>query len=185
MKKRFVLILLLLAQFLVFSFSLACFVDSTLPMKKRTVLGKYVMAGQAFEKYSQDPARVHILDVRTLGEYVFVGHPPMAVNIPLLFLKPGITLMNRPVMAANENFVAQVMERFRKTDTILAICRSGGRSAAAVNTLAKAGFTAVYTITDGFEGDRDNNGERTVNGWKNSGAPWTTTLDSSLVYKGF
>ncbi len=182
MKKR--LVVLVLAQFLVFSFSLACFADSTLPRKKRTVLGKYVTASQAYGKYSQDPDTVHILDVRTIGEYVFVGHPTMAVNIPLLFLKPGVTLMNRPVMPANEKFVAQVTERFRKNDTILAICRSGGRSAAAVNTLAKAGFTEVYTITDGFEGDRDMNGERTVNGWKNSGAPWTTQLDSSLVYKG-
>jgi rhodanese-related sulfurtransferase len=182
MKKR--LVVLLLAQFLVFSFALACFADSTLPRKKQTVLGKYVTAGQAFEKYAQDPARVHIIDVRTLGEYVFVGHPSMAVNIPLMFLKPGVTLKNKPVMPANEKFVAQVMERFQKTDTILAICRSGGRSAAAVNTLAKAGFTDVYTITDGFEGDKDNDGERTVNGWKNSGAPWATKLDSSLAYKG-
>ncbi|MBI9089423.1 MAG: hypothetical protein JEZ12_09405 [Desulfobacterium sp.] len=182
MKKR--LMVLLFAQFLVFSFSLACFADSTLPRKKQTVLGKYVTAGQAYEKYTRDPAKVKILDVRTIGEYVFVGHPPMAVNIPLLFLKPGITLMNRPVMSVNENFVGQVMKRFQKTDTILVICRSGGRSAAAVNKLAKAGFTDAYSITDGFEGDKDKTGQRTVNGWKNSGAPWTGKLDSARVYKG-
>lgn len=182
MKKR--LIVLLLAQFLVFSFSQACSADLTLPRKKQTVLGKYVTASQAYDKYAQDPDKVKILDVRTIGEYLFVGHAPMAVNIPLLFLKPGVTLMNRPVMAANENFVAQVMERFRKTDTILVICRSGGRSAAAVNKLAKAGFTDACSITDGFEGDKDKNGQRTVNGWKNSGAPWTTKLDSDLAYQG-
>lgn len=34
------------------------------------------------------------------------------------------------------------------------MCRSGGRSAAAVNLLAGAGFTNVYNITDGMEGDK-------------------------------
>jgi hypothetical protein len=48
--------------------------------------------------------------------------------------------------------------------------------------LAEAGFSDVYTITDGFEGDADKNGDRTRNGWKNSGAPWTYKLDPELVY---
>ena len=38
-------------------------------------------------------------------------------------------------------------------DTIVAMCRSGGRSAFAINMLAKAGFVNVYNIIDGFEGD--------------------------------
>ena len=52
-------------------------------------------------------------------------------------------------------------------------------SAMAVNLLAKAGFKNVYNITDGVEGDavKDPNsifvGQRLVNGWKNSGLPWT------------
>ena len=52
----------------------------------------------------------------------------------------------------------------------------------AVNLLAKAGFTHVYNITDGMEGDavKDPNsvfvGQRLVNGWKNSGLPWTYKL---------
>ena len=33
------------------------------------------------------PKQVHILDVRTPEEYVFVGHAEMARNIPLLFVK--------------------------------------------------------------------------------------------------
>jgi len=180
MKKRFTL--LLLAQFLLFVFSMACFADSDIPMKKQTVLGKYVTAKEAYEKYSRDSGNVKVLDVRTLGEYVFVGHPSMAVNIPVNFLKPGITQEKTPMMPANENFVAEVMKRFKKTDTILVICRSGGRSAAAVNQLAKAGFNDLYTIVDGFEGDSDENGRRTVNGWINSGVPWTYELDPALVY---
>ncbi|SDT88075.1 rhodanese-like domain-containing protein [Desulfobacula phenolica] len=172
----------LLAQLLVFSFSIACFGASTLPPKKQTVLAKYVTAKQAYEKYSQDPANVKILDARTIGEYVFVGHAPMAVNIPLKFLDRGLTDKNKPVMPTNENFVSEVTKRFKKTDQILVMCRSGARSAACVNLLAKAGFNDVYTITDGFEGDKDDQGQRTVNGWKNSGVPWTFKLDPALVY---
>ena len=57
-----------------------------------------------------------------------------------------------------------------------------------MNELAKAGFTNVYTITDGFEGDKlniqgsYNNGKRIVNTWKNSGASWTYKLDPALIY---
>jgi rhodanese-related sulfurtransferase len=71
---------------------------------------------------------------------------------------------------------------------LMVMCRSGGRSAIAVNTLGKAGFKNVYNITDGFEGDRlelpesYENGKRIINGWKNSGAPWTYKLDPKLVY---
>jgi rhodanese-related sulfurtransferase len=68
------------------------------------------------------------------------------------------------------------------------MCRSGGRSAYAVNLLAKTGFKNVYSIVDGFEGDKLDiegsyyKGKRLVNGWKNSGAPWTYQLDSELLY---
>jgi rhodanese-related sulfurtransferase len=37
-------------------------------------------------------------------------------------------------------------------DMLLVICRSGGRSAMAINALAKAGFKNVYNIIEGMEG---------------------------------
>jgi len=70
---------------------------------------------------------------------------------------------------------------------ILVMCRSGGRSAMAVNALAKAGFTKVHNIIDGFEGDKVEDpesvyhGMRVRNGWKNS-VPWTYKLDPKLVW---
>ena len=70
----------------------------------------------------------------------------------------------------------------KPTDTILVMCRSGGRSAIAVNMLAKAGFEHVYNIIDGMEGDTVDDpasvfhGQRLKNGWKNSGVPWTYDL---------
>ena len=70
-------------------------------------------------------------------------------------------------------------------------CRSGGRSALAVNALAKAGFTNVYNIIDGFEGDKVAEegslylGKRMKNGWKNSGLAVDVRLRSgSAVDRG-
>jgi hypothetical protein len=80
------------------------------------------------------------------------------------------------------DFASRVSEIASPDQTILVICRSGGRSALAVNMLARAGFTKVYNIIDGMEGDAVKDpdsvflGQRLRNGWKNSGAPWTYHL---------
>ena len=54
-----------------------------LPKVKQTVLGLYVTAKEAYEKWQADPEKVMIIDVRTPEEYLFVGHPTMAWNIPV------------------------------------------------------------------------------------------------------
>ena len=156
--------------------------DPNLPARKQTSLGLYITA--------QNPEGVKIVDVRTVGEYVFVGHAPMAVNIPLLILEPEKAYYaKKPQLPLNAKFVEEVGKRYKKTDTLMVICRSGGRSAVAANILAKAGYKNAYTVIDGFEGDKlkvegsYNNGKRVVNGWKNSGAPWTYDLDPALVYR--
>jgi rhodanese-related sulfurtransferase len=80
------------------------------------------------------------------------------------------------------DFVSRVKQVAKPDDTILVMCRSGGRSAIAVNFLAKEGFKSVYQILDGMEGDKvmDSDsvflGQRMKNGWKNSGCPWTDKL---------
>jgi hypothetical protein len=57
--------------------------NANLPKGKQTVLGLYVTAREAHEKWKADPEKVKILDVRTPEEYLFVGHPTMAWKIPL------------------------------------------------------------------------------------------------------
>ena len=85
------------------------------------------------------------------------------------------------------DFVARVGKVAKPADTLFVMCRSGGRSAVAVNALAAAGFKHVFNITDGMEGDagKDPNsvvhGQRLVNGWKNSGLPWTYKIDPALM----
>jgi len=162
--------------------------SSQLPAAKQTSLQLYVTAQEAYEMWKADPERVKVLDVRTVEEYVFLGHAAMAANIPVLFPKYIWDANKRRYsFEINPDFIDHVKEMFKSDDTIVAMCRSGGRSAAAINMLAKAGFVKVYNIIDGFEGDTVNDpdsvfhGKRMKNGWKNS-APWTYDLDPAKVW---
>ena len=101
------------------------------------------------------PRAINILDVRTPEEYVFVGHAEMARNIPLLFVKHEWDTDNKRAQCGTQSrFYLQVKACSAPTDTLLVMCRSGDRSAMAVNALAKAGFVNVYNIIDGMEGDK-------------------------------
>jgi rhodanese-related sulfurtransferase len=53
------------------------------------------------------------------------------------------------------------------------ICRSGKRSVEAGNQLIADGMTNVYNVTQGFEGDLDDNHHRsTQGGWRYENLPW-------------
>ena len=162
---------------------------STLPVQKQTVLGLYVTAKEAYQMWLADKSKIKILDVRTPEEYVFIGHAPMARNIPFQVFNYTMAVRNKgPLMTSNPNFIAEVGQKYKPSDTILVICRSGNRSAAAVNAMAAAGFKTAYSITDGFEGDRVRDpsspfyGKRFKNGWRNSDIPWTDRLNPKLMW---
>ena len=158
-----------------------------LPKAKQTTPGLYVNAMQAYEMWKDRPQRVKIIDVRTPEEYAFIGHPKDAWNIPVAFVtynrKNGITEYGPK---QNTDFVDEVKNIVEPGDTLLLMCRSGGRSAMAVNLLAEAGLDDLYSITDGFEGDKVDDpgsvfhGKRMRNGWKNS-APWIYTIDPERI----
>lgn len=159
-----------------------------LPKAKQTSLGLYVTAEEAYKKWLAAPDTVKVFDVRTLEEYLYVGHAPMAWNIPLLLqTNEWDAEKERFAMQPNPEFLSLVNEIAAPTDTIMVMCRSGGRSAMAVNLLAEAGFTNVYNITDGMEGDKVEDplslyqGQRLRNGWKNSGVPWTYKPDPEKI----
>ena len=56
---------------------------ANLPKEKQTVLGLYVTAKEAYEKWQAAPEQVKIIDVRTPEEFLFVGSPDMAWKIPV------------------------------------------------------------------------------------------------------
>jgi len=164
-----------------------CFAGQQLPKGKQTTLGLYVTAAQAYEMWKAAPDSVKVIDVRTPEEYAFVGHPEMALNIPYAFVtyqrKNGKTEYGPKL---NSGFVAEVKQIAKPNDILLVTCRSGDRSAKAVNLLADAGFKNAYSIIDGVEGDKVKDpesvfvGKRMRNGWKNS-APWVYDIDPEKI----
>lgn len=154
-----------------------------LPKGNQTSLGLYVTATQAYDMWKAAPDKVKVIDVRTPEEYAFVGHAEMAWNIPYAFVsyqrKDGKTEYGPKL---NPTFVAEVKKLAKSGDTLLVMCRSGDRSAKAVDLLAAAGIKDAYSVVDGVEGDKVTDpdsvfvGKRMKNGWKNS-APWVYTID--------
>ena len=172
-----------------FIIALPLFSNSQIPTggikaEKQTLPGLYVTAKEAYNQWKNSDGKIIILDVRTAEEYIFVGHAPMAWIIPAFIQSyKWDDVKQKFPMIPNPEFITEVMKVANKNDTIMVMCRSGGRSALAVNILAKEGFTNVYNIIDGMEGDTVQEpeslfyGQHLVNGWKNSGLPWTYDPD--------
>jgi len=149
-----------------------------LPKEKQTVLGLYVTAKEAYAKWQAAPEQVKILDVRTPEEYLFVGQPDLAWKIPVIAqsYEWDATKEKFP-MKLLPDFVARVQTVAKPDDTLMVMCRSGGRSAIACNLLAQAGFKNVHNIIDGMEGDGNGDSKSECRGgWKNSDCPWTKKL---------
>ena len=116
---------------------------------------------------------VLLVDVRSILEDEYVGHPTNSVNIPI---------MEPPDWGVRPEFRDEVKSELEKqfpnvsdhTEIqILLLCRSGKRSEKAASLLCSAGYKNVINITDGFEGDKDANGHRSViNGWRFNKLPW-------------
>jgi rhodanese-related sulfurtransferase len=163
-----------------------------LPKEKQTTLGLYVTAKEAYAKWQAEPDKVKIIDVRTPEEFLFVGHPTMAWKIPVAVQSYEWDAEKKQFpMKPLPDFASRVSQIAQPKDTLMVMCRSGGRSAIAANMLAKAGFTNVYNIIDGMEGDANADSESVAQGqplkegWKNSGCPWTKKLtpDQMLLPK--
>ena len=144
------------------------------------MLGLYVTAREAYEKWQAAPDKVKILDVRTPEEFLFVGHPEMAWKIPIAAQNYAWDSEKKQFpVSLLPDFVARVQTVAKPEDTILTICRSGARSAIACNLLAQGGFKHVYNVVDGMEGassDSVSVAQGKQDGWKNSGCPWTKKL---------
>ena len=167
---------------------------SKLSAKKQTKLGLYMTAEQAYEHTMSNMDRTLFIDIRTPSELNYLGAATvMDAHVPLVMMDSTgwDDKKHRYQRAENKNFVADIEARLKqkgltKDDTVILMCRSGKRSAKAVNKLAAAGFTRAYSVVDSYEGDKakegKDKGKRTVNGWKNSGLPWTYSLDKDMMY---
>ncbi len=104
-----------------------------------------------------------LVDVRSEAERELVGAIPGAREVEF---------MRYPDWEENPDFVAQVRREVATQALVLLICRSGQRSHRAAELLRQAGYRQVYNVLEGFEGAKDAQGRRTLNGWRQRGLPW-------------
>ncbi|MET0356121.1 MAG: rhodanese-like domain-containing protein [Cellvibrio sp.] len=108
--------------------------------------------------------QAHLVDVRAAEERKFVGHVPNTFHV---------AWQTGPALIKNPRFLRELESKLSKDAVILLLCRSGKRSAAAAEAATAAGFKYVFNVSEGFEGDLNENQQRGASGgWRQRGLPW-------------
>lgn len=125
---------------------------------------------KAWEILKEDSQAV-LVDVRTMAEWHYVGLPDLR---PIGKSVIRLEWRSLPDMSLNVNFAEELNSVVpKKENTILLLCRTGGRSMEAAMCLTRFGYETCYNIAYGFEGDADLSSHRgKVNGWKAEKLPW-------------
>ena len=118
---------------------------------------------EAYELLQLAPG-AKLVDVRSRAELDWVGRIPGATEIEW---------QTYPGHQPNPNFLGQLRHLVDREALVMFICRSGARSDAAARAAGEAGYTESYNVLEGFEGDKDANGQRNhIGGWRRTGLPW-------------
>ena len=151
---------------------------SEIPAAKQSLSGKYLTSRQAYQPLTKDE-NIIFIDVRDTVEVATSGHPAnIDAIIPLKIRTLEFDEVLKEVkLKENPTFLKEVDEFFRiegfsKFAMVIVSCGSGIRSAIAANKLTADGYTDVWHIPDGYEGD-DKPGLNTQHAWKNAGLPWS------------
>ena len=132
---------------------------------------KSLSASEAWQICQKNP-RTLLIDVRSSMEYLFVGHPVGAIHVPWI---------DEPDWVVNPHFVIDIRKLILggvsgdadDSVPIILICRSGKRSKEAGTKLVEAGFSKVFNVEEGFEGELDDKHHRsTSGGWRFHDLPW-------------
>ena len=138
---------------------------------------------EAWRRLEAEPGAL-LVDVRSDMEFLMIGHPKGAVNVPWI---------DAPDWTVNPRFVAEVRKLLLgrpRTGApgrdgraigagasgpapLFLICRSGNRSVDAARALAAEGIEDAIVVRGGFEGPLDEEHHRgTIAGWRHAGLPW-------------
>lgn len=129
--------------------------------KKLPYLGE-LTPKEAFVLLQQGSAL--LVDVRSQAELDLVGRVPEATHIEWAFY---------PGMIANTEFGQQLQAQVKPDQSIIFMCRTGGRSHNAAVLAQQLGYSHVFNMAEGFEGEANAQKQRTlINGWKQAGLPW-------------
>lgn len=167
-----------------------------LPDVKVSKAGLYLTPQQALDMKQNAPQKVALFDVRTRAEAMYVGMASAADALVPYMEHQEIMLdwddkRGMYKLEPNADFEPEIERRLKamglgKTDPIVLICRSGDRSSKAADRLLLSGYTQVYSVAEGFEGDTAKDGarkgQRVVNGWQNAQLPWSYKLDKAKAY---
>ena len=115
-------------------------------------------------------SNARLIDVRSKMEFDYVGHPLGAIHV---------AWKEFPLWEENASFTRDVQNALKATGVydnaapVLMLCRSGVRSKSAGEVLMRNGFSQVYNVLEGFEGDKNESQQRsTINGWRFRGLAW-------------
>ena len=163
-----------------------------LPEEMRSRLGLYMMPREAHRFVQANKARVLFVDIRTRAEAQFLGMADgVDALVPYVEFQEFMTDWDEDrgfyKLEPFSDFAPEMARRLQekgltKNDPIVLICRAGERSSRAADLLADLGYTRVYTVVYGFEGQLSDAGRRNLNGWKNAGLPWSYELDREKMY---
>lgn len=112
----------------------------------------------------QEHPAARLVDIRSQPEWVLVGQIPGSLQIEY---------KRFPDWELNPDFVNQIRRQLSPDKLVLLVCRSGIRSKEAAELLTREGYSRVYNVLDGFEGERSAKGQRNLGGWKRTQLPWT------------
>lgn len=190
--------IILFGLFLTVSFAVNA-LDKSLITKSwmKTPFELYLTPKEAYDLKTANPDTVIFIDARSQSELHFTGMPETAdVNIPYTFAtsqwkmkRDGIygtfrRVNNYYFTEAVENYIEA--NGFTKDTPIIVQCATGTRAPYAAKALHTVGFTQVYIDVEGYVGKKaksgPNKGQRTVNGWKNAGLPWSHNLLPKKMY---
>jgi rhodanese-related sulfurtransferase len=168
-------------------------VEEIVPEGRRTRAALYMDARNAYALKRSHPGEVVLVDIRSGVELSLTGHAlPVDLNVPYLEFAQPLSWDRQAAalaMVPNPGFAAELDGELRRRgatrDTVvLLICRTGERSARAADELSTRGYRRVVSIVDGYEGDPGPDGQRSLNGWKNAGLPWTARVNMALLSAG-
>ena len=125
----------------------------------------------------EDDAEVVYIDVRTPPEFDR-GHPPGAINIPVVFPNPQTRQMT-----PNPDFMSVVEKHVPKSAKVIVGCQMGGRSQFAGETMTASGYTDVSNMQGGFGGAKNPMGEIAVPGWLQMEYPVETEAAPEAAYE--
>ena len=111
----------------------------------------------------REDGRIEIVDTRTDAERDLIGYVPGAIPIEWY---------DYPGKVRNGKFLDTLRAKVDPAKPVAFLCRSGVRSHHAAELATASGYAAAFNIVEGFEGDKNAQGQRRVNGWQVAGLPW-------------